>query len=368
MKKLLKNYKLNLFTYIELIFSFMVSSTVLSIDLGYFYRVRANTATGYDTYLLLILNIFTFLAIVVTAIGIMGIQLINIYRRTYEIGLHRAVGANNLDIILLVLKDTFFLILIPALGGTLAGIALSNIIPFHKIGLEVHINIGLLLMCTVFLVLFTLLSGLLPAVKAVRMKPVEVLRKNSPISSQRQKMVKVYTRGFYFVAGIIIIIGIVINHKLEAQYKEDIINTTGSPPATSNEVPGFTFRNEEGEIISSDSLKGKSYCLVIWEVGCPVSPVVFEELNRLLTEETMNKMDIYAVNIDKTMSEVKEYNQTNAVLFEPFIDYKKSTKWAFHASAVPAIYIIDENGIIKARSIGWSEAMKDYITQKIAKG
>lgn len=365
MKRMLREYRLNLFTFIEILFAFAVNSMVLSVDLGCIYSITEHSAGELDPVMIIILNFFAFFTLFVTAVGVMGIQLIHTCRRTNEIGLHRAVGARDPDIFLLILKDTLYRILLPAAAGTLAGIILSSTLPFDRAGLQVRVNLFLILMCMAALLIFTVLSGMLPAVRAVRMKPMEVLKGNAAVKGRKKGIA--YSFCFYLLLLAIISGGAIINHRLEAGYREDLINTAGAPPAATEEVPEFSFENAEGEIISSEALKGQSYCLLLWETSCPVSGEVFEDLKKLQTGEIIDKNNIYTVNIDKSMRAVKKYNRINELTFEPYIDHEKSTKWAFNAGTVPAIYIIDENGIIKARSIGWSATLRDYIIQSMIK-
>jgi len=364
MGNVFKNFRLNLFTFIEIVFAFVVITIALSIDLGYINQVKSNLTKVGSLELLYGLNAFTFLAVLVTALGITGIQLIQIYRRTGEIGLRKAVGANDSDIITLILKDTLFLILIPALSGVVVGIALSAVIPFDKLGLQAGIDFMLIAGCSIALLLFTLLSGIIPAIKAVRMNPAEVLRKHGV--AKRVSISRTYNVLFFLISAIVIISGICINYSLEAEYKKDVLNSAGAPPATTQAVPTFSFKDATGEVISSETLKNRSYCLLIWEVGCTLSTDTLNELNRLVTDGQLESSNIYAVSIDKSFDKVKEYVTANKMSVVPYIDYKKSTKWAFKANAIPALYIVDKNGVISARVLGWSETMREYLIKKIS--
>lgn len=364
MNKVLRNFKLNLFTFIEIVFAFTVITIVLSIDLGYAYQLKSGIDGSGSAGTLYIFNAFTMLAVFVTVLGIMGIQLIQIYRRTREIGLHKAVGARDSDIAALILKDTLLIILVPALVGIGAGVLLASAIPFGKLGLQASINIQLIALSFAGILIFTCISGFFPAFKAVQMNPADVLRKHgiTKTASGSNK----YGKVLLLIAAVIIIAGTYINYSLEAEYKKDILNSSGTPPATTEAVPEFSFKNNSGEVISSQSLKNKGYCLLIWDTGCPVSIGVMNELNRLITENKIKNSDVYAISLDESLNKVEKYISDNNLSLNSYTDYKKSVKWAFKANILPVLYIVNKDGIISARVLGWSDTMKEYMLRKLA--
>lgn len=357
----LKNLRLNVFTFIEILLAFLVDTIVISLDVGN--RQLQKAWRGADFPSLVIFNTFTLLAMLVTASGIMGIQLINVYRRKNEIGLRKAVGANDSDIFIMILRDTFLMILLPALIGAIIGTIISDAQPFHYFGYQSSTNPRVFFFCFLSLLVFTVASGILPAMKAMRLSPIDILRNR--VNIRREKKRKAYNIVFYVIATITIISCIIINNKIQAAYRLDTVNTGGTPPSVSQEAPAFSFMNEQGDVISSDTLHGRKYCLLIWETGYPPSSDILNELNRFVTCGVVSQNDIYAVSIDKSIEKVKDYLQTLKVSITPLLDYKHATKWAFHAELVPAVYLIDENGIITHRILGWSVAVLEYLDYSI---
>ena len=109
------------------------------------------------------------------AIGLMNIMLVTVAERTQEIGIRKAIGADNRTI-----KQQFIFeaVLIGQLGGVvgvLFGIIVGNIIPMIAGGVFVipwaWIVVGFLLCFIVGVI-----SGIYPAVKAARVDPIESLR------------------------------------------------------------------------------------------------------------------------------------------------------------------------------------------------
>ena len=360
MGKVQKNARFNLFTFIEIMFAFSVITITLSVNLGY-----ADRSTATSNEVLYYVNVFTVLAVSVTILGIIGTQLMQIHRKTCEIGLHKAIGARDADIVMLVYKDTLRFILIPAFIGIILGIIAACMIPLDTFGFKPKLNVVLIFASIASVFLFTAISGVLPVIKAIQMNAADVLRKHNVLKHEHLK--SKYNAIFYLVVFSVILGGIYINHSVEAKYKEDVINTSGPPPATSQPAPAFMFQNERKEAISSGTLEGRRYCLLIWEVGCPPSIEILDELSTLVEDGKIGKADIYAVSIDESAKKVQDFISKMNLSIDTYVDYEKSTKWAFNADSVPAFYVINERGMITARVLGWSEFSKEYLVKSILK-
>lgn len=363
MTRVLKNYRLNLFTFIEILLAFLADIIVIALNTGYLDGKKKDLEIKGDFETLVILNTFTILAMFVTAIGIMGIQLISIYRRKKEIGLRKAVGAKDSDIFLIILGDTLQMIIVPAFIGCMIGAYVSYLIPSQLLRIKATINPVTMVWFLLSLLLFTALSGMLPAIKAIRLRPMDVLRNHASVTWKRKR--KTGNIVFYVLTSAVIIACLIINYKIDADYRKDAVNTEGIPPAASQAAPAFSFQDGKGSIISSDTLAGRKYCLVIWDSDIYSSSEVLNELDKLVTDGAIRKEDIYAVNIDIPVDKTEEFIQSLKISIAPLIDNKHSTKWAFHASRLPAIYLIDENGIITNRILGWLDAEKEYLINSI---
>lgn len=122
------------------------------------------------------------ISLVVGGIGIMNTMYTAVLERTKEIGTMKAVGAKNSDIALLFLIESGLLGLIGGIIGIAIGVSLgksAEIIATNYLGtnlLQASFPLWLILGALAFSFFVGSLSGILPALQASKLKPVDALR------------------------------------------------------------------------------------------------------------------------------------------------------------------------------------------------
>jgi putative ABC transport system permease protein len=138
------------------------------------------TATSITGILTTFLGGIAGISLLVGGIGIMNIMLVSVVERTREIGLRKALGARNRDIMNQFLAESSFLSLLGGLIGILLGWLISLIIgqiaSASGTSLNPAVSLNAVLLATLFSIAVGLFFGIYPARRAARLEPVEALR------------------------------------------------------------------------------------------------------------------------------------------------------------------------------------------------
>lgn len=118
------------------------------------------------------------IALVVAGIGIMNIMLVSVTERTKEIGVRKSLGAKPKDILRQFLLEAIVLCNLGGIIGVIIGFGFGNLLvkgamsPAFESAVPMEWAVIGLLFCTVIGVGF----GMLPAIKASRLHPIDALR------------------------------------------------------------------------------------------------------------------------------------------------------------------------------------------------
>ena len=123
----------------------------------------------------LLLGSIAAISLLVGGIGIMNIMLVSVTERTREIGLRKAIGANNKDIMLQFIIESVLMALIGGGSGVLFGIGAAMLITFFA-KWTVSISAASIVLATAFSFFVGIVFGLWPAQKAARLDPIDALR------------------------------------------------------------------------------------------------------------------------------------------------------------------------------------------------
>jgi putative ABC transport system permease protein len=140
-------------------------------------ETRAATMNTMSAFLVAIAAV----SLIVGAVGIANTMFTSVLERTKEIGIMKAIGARNKDILLIFLFNAALIGLVGGILGILLGSALSSLLPSLMGGTPFSRASTLVSLNSIFLALSVsvgsgIVAGIIPAYQASKLKPVDALR------------------------------------------------------------------------------------------------------------------------------------------------------------------------------------------------
>ena len=132
----------------------------------------------------LFLGAIAAVSLIVGAVGIANTMFTSVLEKTKEIGIMKAIGAKNFDIMFIFLLNSGLVGLVGGLIGIMLGSGISYVLPnflsgFGGLGgtsLKTVIPLSLLIEAVVISVIIGMIAGTIPAYRASKLKPVDALR------------------------------------------------------------------------------------------------------------------------------------------------------------------------------------------------
>jgi predicted permease len=133
---------------------------------------EANAQRRFQTSLL---TLFAAIALSLALVGLYGLMAYSVSRRTREVGIRMALGAQRSDVLWLVLKKAAFLLAIGLASGLVASWFATRAIQAFLFGVGRHDPITILSVCAL-LAVSGLLAAMIPTRRATSIDPMQALR------------------------------------------------------------------------------------------------------------------------------------------------------------------------------------------------
>jgi len=118
--------------------------------------------------------VITSFSLFVGGIGVMNIMFVCVIERTREIGIRKAIGAKRRTILTQFLLESSFICIIGGLIGLLLSYGVAALI--NKLVLPASVSLPVIVAAILISFLVGIVSGIIPALRASRLNPIEALR------------------------------------------------------------------------------------------------------------------------------------------------------------------------------------------------
>ena len=126
------------------------------------------------------------ISLIVGAVGISNTMFTSVLEKTKEIGIMKAIGAKNRDILMIFLLNSGLLGLVGGIGGVILGVLGSSLISslsdtssasIGRLSLSsTYFSPQLIIGAFLLSMIIGMIAGVIPAYRASRLKPVDALR------------------------------------------------------------------------------------------------------------------------------------------------------------------------------------------------
>jgi len=176
---------------VDAVFSVVDQVTAQGLDAtGAFEQIR--TVNQFMDAVLIVFMLFALFALVVGGLMITTTMITSVYERTREIGISMAIGASENDVVRMVLYECLLIGIIGGIVGIVFGYLFTVVMntvgkPFiiSRLGTEFSSLFGneiarlspeMMVAGLAIAIIFSLIAGIYPAIKAARMNPVDAIR------------------------------------------------------------------------------------------------------------------------------------------------------------------------------------------------
>jgi peroxiredoxin len=140
-------------------------------------------------------------------------------------------------------------------------------------------------------------------------------------------------------------------------------------PEVDHVAPDFTLPDLEGNQISLSTYKGRVVLLNFWATWCPPCRLEMPTMEKAYRKYRDKGFEVVAVSVDAgPKSSVKSFLKELGLSFQVLLDPDMETLRAFRGFSLPTTVVIDRQGVIRSRELGyrdWSDEESTKLLQRL---
>jgi peroxiredoxin len=135
--------------------------------------------------------------------------------------------------------------------------------------------------------------------------------------------------------------------------------------AVGETAPNFILKDLEGNEIELVELRGKGVFLNFWATTCPPCRDEMPYMENSYQKYQDEGVEVLAVNFDEQRLRIEKFITGIGLSFPILLDPGSQVSQLYGVRALPATFLIDENGLVIERRIGalTEEMVEDYLQQ-----
>ncbi len=136
-----------------------------------------------------------------------------------------------------------------------------------------------------------------------------------------------------------------------------------------DQAPSIPLKQLEGNIISKitevNTYKGKLIYLDFWASWCGPCRQSFPFLNKIRNQYSSQGFEVIAVNVDTELADARKFLKNFPVDYPILLDPEGKMPIAYDIRGLPTAFIIDRQGTVVYKHLGFKERDKKWITALI---
>lgn len=132
-------------------------------------------------------------------------------------------------------------------------------------------------------------------------------------------------------------------------------------------APDFTLSDVSGKKVTLSELRGKVILVEFWATWCPPCKDAVPEMNKLYEKYKGKDVQVLAISVDQggdVVSKLNSFIREHRVNYPVLVDDKK-VNVSYGVANVPVAFIVDKEGKVAKKHIGFMDELAERISQDI---